>query len=60
MAINIKKIDQGYAEQIRQECMNDDPEIDHQNADELLLDLLESLGFDETTEAFKNVSKYYA
>lgn len=60
MAINIKKIDEEYAEEIRKTCMSEDSEMDHLKADGLLLDLLESLGFDETIKAFNNVAKYYA
>lgn len=53
-------IDIQWAEKIRKECMNDDPEKDHYNADQILLDFLSDLGFENVVEAFKEVPKYYA
>jgi hypothetical protein len=37
-----------------------DPEIAHVNADEILCELLTSLGFSDVVEEFKKVPKWYA
>ena len=37
-----------------------DPEIAHVNADEVLCELLTSLGFSDVVEEFKKVPKWYA
>lgn len=37
-----------------------DPEIAHVNADEVLCELLKSLGFSDVVKEFKKVPKWYA
>lgn len=38
----------------------EDPEAAHAKADEVLCELLGSLGYGDVVEAFYNVSKYYS
>ena len=40
--------------------MSGDPEADHSRADEILCELLESLGFAEVVEAWEKIEKWYA
>lgn len=42
------------------EEMGDDPEIAHGAADDLICDLLGSLGYTDGVAEFKNLSKWYA
>ena len=53
-------IDGEYAKAIKSSCHTDDEERDHSNADGILLDLIETLGFNKTIEAYNAVDKYYA
>lgn len=48
------------AERIKRECHSNDQEADHINADGILLELLQSLGFEETVKAWNDVDKWYA
>lgn len=38
----------------------DDPEIMHQRADKLLIDILESLGYKQVVKIFDGMKKWYA
>lgn len=55
-----KKLDELFANKIKEDCFTDDPERDHDNADGILCELLDGLGFVKTVEAFTKVDKYYA
>ena len=55
-----EKLDTEFSERIMKECMTDDPEVDHSNADEILRELLEKLGFSKVVEAYGEVHKRYA
>ena len=37
-----------------------EPERDHYNADELLCDILISLGYDEVIEEYKKITRWYS
>jgi hypothetical protein len=39
---------------------NDDTEIAHENADDILCNFLESLGYDKIVEEYKKIRKWYA
>lgn len=52
--------DEHYAKQIREECPGYDKEMDHYYADQILLEILEKLGFTETVKAFNELDKWYA
>jgi len=47
------------AKRIQNECMSYDPEADHVNADDILCELLLSLGYVETVKAYNAVEKWY-
>ena len=50
----------GFANEMRRIARNNDPELNHISADELMCDLLCSLGYDEGVEIFKNMMKWYS
>lgn len=56
--------DEEWAAKIVAECGNGDRsrdlEADHCRADDLLCELLKSLGYTKTVEAFEAVGKWYA
>lgn len=56
--------DEQWAKRIIAECGAGDPtrdqQIDHGRADDILCELLKSLGYTETVEAFERVGKWYA
>lgn len=43
----------------RIQAVSTDTEAGHSNADDILCELLESLGYTKTVEAFKNLEKWY-
>ena len=47
-------------ELLRREADNNDREVAHINADKILCDLLEKLGYTDVVEAFKKVKKWYS
>lgn len=55
----IKELDKEYSNLIRNNCMTDDPKIDHQEADAIIISLLNIFGFVETIKAYNAVGKYY-
>ena len=56
----IRDADEYVASRIRDLCFSKDIEQNHLNADHILLDLLNELGFFETVTAFESVSKGYS
>jgi hypothetical protein len=52
--------DSVFADRINSECMTGDDECDHEKADELLCDLLKSIGCNKAVQAFDQVGKRYA
>lgn len=55
------KHDEYWAKRIIEECSGrGDIESSHAKADELLCDLLKSLGYHETVKAFDELDKWYA
>ncbi len=48
------------AARIEAECMSTDKELDHIRADDILVELLRDIGFDETADAFEAVGKWYS
>lgn len=55
-----QRLDKQAAEKITSEAMTGDFEMDHINADDILIDLLRQLGFTETIKAYERVTKWYA
>ena len=49
-----------YTEKMREIATNPDCEAAHFNADELLCELLEELGYGEVVEVYHEVCKWYA
>lgn len=49
-----------FAWEMRCIANSNDPEAAHGDMDDLMCKLLESLGYDEGVEIFKNAKKYYA
>lgn len=41
-------------------CDTGDPEVDHGNADDVLCDFLNSIGFKRAVEAYNKIDKWYA
>jgi hypothetical protein len=52
--------DDETAARIKAECMSGDYETDHCDADEILCQLLDSLGYKKTAAAWAEVGKWYA
>ena len=55
----IRNADEEYADYINN-LENDNIERNHSNADDILLDIIRSFGFDKTADAFENLDKWYA
>ena len=55
----IQQVDEEYAEYING-LGNDDIERNHSNADDILLDIIRTFGFNKTADAFENLDKWYA
>lgn len=51
---------QAAIEMLKAEQANDDTEMAHSNADEILCTLLEELGHAEVVAEYRKVSKWYA
>lgn len=49
-----------YLLKMKIEVETEDAEIAHGNADDILCELLDELGFEEITIAFSHVKKWYA
>lgn len=56
----MNELDKKYAAKIRKECHSGDTELDHSDADQLLISLLNELGYTETVKAWGEVDKWYA
>lgn len=52
--------DRRFADYIREECSENDPDVNHQRADEILIELLTELGYHHTVEAFESLEKWYS
>jgi hypothetical protein len=52
--------DEEIAAKITYECQCGDTEVAHSRADEILCELLRSLGYDRTVNAWDAVDKWYA
>jgi hypothetical protein len=52
--------DEEAAAQIKERCSHGDTEAAHGVADDILCDLLKSLGYVKTVEAWEAVDKWYA
>jgi len=49
-----------YLNKLKEKCSSGDIEINHYNADDVLCELLESLGYNEIVTEFKKLEKWYA
>ncbi len=58
--IDKDELDRRIAKHIEAECSHDDIEAAHLNADAILTDLLEQLGFNKTVAAWSEVDKWYS
>ncbi len=54
------QLDATIAEKLRELDKNDDGESSHKQADKLLCEILQSLGFTQTVKAFNEMTKWYA
>lgn len=52
--------DLDLAEQIAEHCMSGDLEIDHRDADDIIVSLIRRLGYTKTADAWDAVGKWYA
>jgi hypothetical protein len=57
---DIKELDEYFAAFIKKHCHTDDTEMDHANADEKIIELLEKLECVKTVEQWRLVKKWYA
>lgn len=57
--MDIEKIKQDALKRM-QECFNDDIEMGHSRADQVLCDVLNELGFQELTAMYDKLDKWYA
>ena len=55
-----KSIEGKYLNVFKEKCLSGDIEINHSEADDILCDLLEELGYTELVTEFKKLKKYYA
>lgn len=55
----IRQLDEYYASAIENN-RTENPDVNHQNADDALCELLSELGCLHTIEAFRSVEKWYA
>lgn len=53
-------MDEEIATKLKQLHGSDDPEMAHGIADDLIIELLSSLGYTKTVDAYKGVPKWYA
>lgn len=56
----LAELDNEYAKKLREICFTDDHETNHINADGLLIELLDKIGYSEVISAFCDVHKEYA
>lgn len=59
-SLSMDMLDRVTALMIREAARGNDPEGAHIDADEILVGLLEEIGFKETAKAFEEVPKWYA
>lgn len=60
VSLNEPDRDTEFARMIESNCHSGDTELDHINADDLLVQLLHRLGFQKTLAAYAKVHKYFA
>jgi hypothetical protein len=53
-------LNEQYLALFKEKCTSGDIEINHSNADDLLCDLLNDLGYTELVTEFKKLEKWYA
>lgn len=49
-----------YLTKFKEKCLSVDIEINHSNAEDILCELLEDLGYNELITEFKKLEKWYA
>jgi hypothetical protein len=57
---NIEDYEKHFAERIATECDTGDAEVDHEKADEIMVEFLQSLGLYNIANRYLNVNKWYA
>jgi phosphomannomutase len=55
-----QKLSDNTVKELRAQVSNDDTECAHGNADSILCDLLEKLGYTEVVAEYNKVDKWYA
>ena len=55
-----RKIEDEALTKMDEECFGDDQEQNHVNADRILCDIIEKLGFNRLVEKFDSIGKWYA
>ena len=58
--MNKQELKDKYINLMEKQTKGWDKEVEHVNADDLLCDLLEELGFEEVVEVYNKVEKWYA
>ena len=56
----IEEIDIQYSNEIQASCFGKDVEMNHSNADDIIIHLLKSLGYNSTVKKYKSVKKWYS
>ena len=55
-----KKLEEKYIEEMKNGCFSRDFEVNHGNADDLLIALLHELGYNKLANLWCEVDKWYA
>lgn len=55
-----KKLEEKYLRKMRDAGANGDTEVAHSDADELLTELLEDLGYKRVVSVYRKIKKWYA
>jgi hypothetical protein len=58
--MNLQELDDHFSEKIKSECHTHDTESNHLNADEILIELIKSIGLHKVVEEYHKVNKWYA
>lgn len=54
-----KKLEEKYLRKMREAGANNDTEVAHSDADELLTELLEDLGYKRVVSVYRKIKKWY-
>ena len=60
MSVDIKAIEDKYIKDMKEHCFSGDWEIDHGDADDIVIECLKELGMGELARVYDEVGKWYA